>query len=145
MQNRRVRPGDWIFLAISPLLVFPVYLVVASLFDWFTGDAFLAMRILHDSRGQLLRELAADWIASLPLVAPFAWLLFLALYLVAGRRPGGKGIRTLLAGLLAGLMAGVWLYHADTTGMLVAGITGAVLGMCQLCWHWVLYRRGSPG
>jgi hypothetical protein len=143
--SKRFRPGDWVFTVFSPLLVFPVYLLTASLFDWFTGNAFTAVWVLHESWGQLLRVLATDWIASLPLSVSFAWLLLLAVYLAAGSSPAERVIRTLLAGLLVGVAAGIWLFHTEAAGLLIAGITGGLLSMCLLCWQWMLSRRETKG
>ena len=103
MTRWKIHPGDWIFAVLSPLLVFPVYMVTVTLLDWLAGNAFLTMRVLHDSKGRLLRDLAADWTVSLPPSMLFSGLLLVAVYLVTAGRPAQYKTITLLTGTLAGV------------------------------------------
>lgn len=133
---------NWVIFIFMPLLIFPVFWMIASLFDWLIGDATVVLEILHESKGQLLRDFLADWIASLPVSAVFIWLLYLPIYMVLGLKLESKALQFVSAGILTGIVVGVWLYRIDLVGLAIVSITGCSIGILIMFWHWMLALWG---
>ena len=119
---------ELILFVFLPVLVFPVFWTVATLIDWFVGDSDVVLRILYDSKGQLLREFLTDWISSLPFSTSMSWLVvFPVYYLYVYRGLGGKASHFLFI-IAAWLALGVWLYRIDMVGLLTMIVTGGLIG-----------------
>jgi len=141
MQQRQLRWASWLLIILMPLLVFPTYWMIASFFDWLMGDASVVLRILHESKGQFLRDFLADWVSSLPVSAIFIWLLYLPIYKLLVLKVKSKPIQSILAGILAGIIVGVWLYSVNLIGLVIVGMTGFLISILFLCWHWIFALR----
>jgi len=121
---------EWLLFLLLPLLVFPFFLFVASLIDWLIGDAKMIMQLSYGSRTQLLIALLRGWITSIPVSALVIWIIYLPTYVFLGAKGLGHWLRPVLAGLLIGFLVGIVIYHFDFTGILIAGMTGLLIGAC---------------
>jgi hypothetical protein len=131
---------EWVLFLLLPLLVFPVFWILALVIDWFIGDAEIIMRLLYESRNVLLTEFLQDWIASLPSSAFIIWLLYFPTYLYLGSKGFGKINGTLLSGFLVGLILGAWLYRLNILGIIIVGMSGIFLSFCLLFLSGILHR-----
>lgn len=70
------------YMALSPLLIFPLKIFLGILYNWIFGSAILITTAIHGQKQELLNELTNDWLDSLPISFFISWLVFVAAYLI---------------------------------------------------------------
>jgi hypothetical protein len=132
MSNMNMSRSEWLLFLLLPLAVFPLFWMVASFTDWLVGDAKTIMRIIYDSRKELLIDFLQDWSASLLFSAFFVWLLYMPLYIFLKNKGFSKSLVAIFSGVLLGLLVGIVIYRFDIAGIVVAVMTGFIIGVCCL-------------
>ena len=129
VRRKTINLGEWISFVLMPILVFPAYWFIATLFDWGLGDSSVILQIEYASKGQLLHDYLADWFASLPFGFIVSWLIVLPIYCFCKRRAYKRITTYLLVGVAVWLGVGVWLYKLDSIGLMIMVMTGSMIGV----------------
>lgn len=130
-------------LLVIPSMLFPVFWILAFLYDCLLGDAAVVLRIQYDSKWDLLRQFLGDWYASLPLSVVIVWLILLSVFILSACQVYRGARYSLLVSGFVGLMAGFWLFKSEISGVLVMGIAGCCIGCGMLIMQWLSDRLFS--
>ena len=113
-----------IYIALLPVLFFPIISSVSIVIDWLFFDAERVLAIIHGPKTQILHEYLLDWLDSLLLSTTLLWLFFTPIYLFLKIKISCKKMCLLVAGQLIWLVMALFLYHFDLMGILLVCLSG---------------------
>jgi len=123
----------WLVLVVIllPLLLYPFYISVSSLLDYFWGDGLFVQDFFYGSSREVLREMISYWVASIPFSVGLFFIFILPSWFLMRRVPWLFYLNLLIASVLFGLyfFNGGLLSTASVViaFFLVAIITGRML------------------
>jgi len=123
----------WLILTVIllPLLLYPFYISISSLLDYFLGDGLLVQEFFYGSSREVMRVIISNWVASIPFSAGLFFVYILPSWFLMRRVPWLFYFNLLVASVLFGFyfFNGGLLSTASVViaFFLVAIITGRML------------------
>ena len=131
-QRKRRMFAQIIFIALLPILFFPLITSLSLLANWLLGSGENIVSIIYGPKTEILDQYINDWISSILLSAIVIWIFFTPLYIFFKRKNIAVIINPVVTSTLIWLLAGIYLYHFNIVGIILSGFTGLMFAIALL-------------
>ena len=113
-----------IFIALMPILFFPLITLLSLLVDWMFGSGENLVYVIYGPKNEILDQYVNGWISSMIFSALVTWFVFTPLYIYFKQKNLAPAVSPVITSTLIWLLAGIYLYHFNIIGILLSGLTG---------------------